>query len=317
MKKNSASCGICAAVILSVILSAGSGRFLFAAEKVPDTSATQVQNSDKNTGSYGPVDPQNTEKLLYTLNETLQENRKIRQSMRDLQTAFEKVTIEKSDIADQMRKVEQMAIQRNREIGKKSEDLSVQLSGSKQEIEKLQAENKGAAGKNLELETKLEALDAENTKLQGLLKTAILDSERDQIVERMKQNDQAVQEAIHQVSSLDGENIALKGQLIQSYFDLGNMLYDLGRFEEAAVQYLNVLAWDPNHAWAHHNLAVIYDYHLHKVHTAMVHYRAYMHLKLASEDAAEARMRLWDLEQLVKVEPEQPLKEDFKKYQKI
>ena len=316
MKINSIHRGFFVVVVLNALLVIGPCQ-LFAAEKKAVSPTPEASSSEKPPGLSGPVDAQNTEKLLYTLNETLQENRKIRQSMRDLQEAFEKVTLEKSDLMAQVRSVENLAIQRNKELGQKSEDLGAQLDSSKQEIVKLQEENKGSVEKKMELEKKLEAINAENAKLQEVLKGAVLIPERDRIVERMKKNDKAVQEAVAQVSSMDGENVALKEQLIQSYFDLGNMLYDLGRYEDAAVQYLNVLGWNSNHAWAHHNLAIIYDYHLHKLQKAIVHYRAYMHLKLASEDAGEVRMRLWDLEQLSKIEPDEPLKEDFKKYLKV
>ena len=302
-------------IVLALFLALGTGPLpVFAAGKTEDKPAgkptPQVNVPDLPDG-------QNTEKLLYTLNETLQENRRIRQSMRDLQSAFEKVTLEKSDIVDQMKKVEQLAIQRNQEIGRKSEDLGAQLDNSKKEIEKLQVENKASVENKLELEQKLEAISTENTKMQGLLKSAILTPERDQILQRMKDNDKSVQEAVAQASSLDGENITLKEQLVQSYFELGNMLYDLGRYEDAAVQYLNVLEWDPNYAWAHHNLAVIYDFRLHKIPEAAAHYRKYLHLKSPNEEAEEARMRLWDLTQLSKVTPPWPLKEDFEKYQKM
>lgn len=262
-------------------------------------------------------DGQNTEKLLYTLNETLQENRRIRQSMRDLQSAFEKVTLEKSDIAEQIKKVEQLAIQRNSEIGRKNDDLNAQLESTKKEMEKLQAAGSASVGQKQEMEKKLGEISAENARMQELLKNAILTPERDRIVEQMRLNDEAVQKTVLQISSMDGENIALKQRLIQSYFDLGNLFYDLGRYEDAVSQYLHVLEWDPYHAWAHHNLAVIYDFHLSQMPLAREHYQKYLKLKLPGEEAEEARMRLWDLTQLTKVTPDQPLKQDFDKYQKM
>lgn len=283
---------------------------LFSAEKSEEPLAATMPSAVLPEG-------QNVEKLLYTLNETLQENRKIRQSMRDLQDAFEKVTLEKSDVSGQMRKVEQMAIQRSKETGQRIDALSAQLDASKKEIENLQAGNKSSVEQKMEVERKLETISAENAKMQELLKSAILVPERDQIVERMKKNEVAVRRAISEVSSMDGENVALKKQLVQSYFDLGNIFYDLGRYEDAAVQYLHVLEWDPYHAWSHHNLAVIYDYHLHNIPQAIKHYQEYMLLKLPSEEAAEARIRLWDMQQLTKVSPTQPLKQDFDKYQKM
>ena len=319
MKKNIARMGGLAVVASSLIL--GAGPFtLCAAEKVAEKpegkSATAASLPEKNI-TAASSNGQNVEKLLYTLNETLQENRKIRQSMRDLQEAFEKTTFEKSDLVNQIQKVEKLAIQRSRETGQRIDELSTQLESSKKEMEKLQAGNDASVKQKLEVEKKLEVINAENARMQELLKSSILTPERDQIVERMKKNEEAVRDAVGQVSSMDGENVALKERLIQSYFDLGNMFYDLGRYEDAAVQYLHVLEWDPYHAWSHHNLAVIYDYHFHKNSQAMEHYTKYLQVKLPSEEAEEVRMRLWDLTQLSKVTPVQPLKQDFDKYQKM
>lgn len=316
MRKNVAHIGIFVTAALGLTLGTGSLK-LDAAEKDVGKVGSQLPVAEKSVEAAATSDAQNVEKLLYTLNETLQENRKIREGMRGLQDAFEKTTLEKSDLMNRMQKVEKMAIQRSKDDDQRIGDLSAQLNNSKKEIEKLQAEHKTSVDQKLEVEKKLATIGAENTKMRELLKNSILTAERDQLVERIKKNDEAVQNAVAQISSMDGANIALKAQLIQSYFDLGNMFYDLGRFRDAVVQYLHVLEWDPYHAWSHHNLAVIYDYHLHKLDRAMEHYRKYLQLRLSSEEAREARMRLWDLQQLSKVMPDQPLKQDFDKFQRM
>ena len=320
MRQNSASRGILAVVVLGFFLATGS-LTLFAADKKTgkssEKSAQQTPGPDKKVETSAVPEGPNVEKLIYTLNETLQENRKIREGMRGLQEAFEKTTLEKSDLVSQMQKVEKMVIQRNQDAAQRIDELSAQLESSKKEMDKLQSDNKASVEQKLEVEKKLEAIGAENAKMQALLKGSILTTERDQITERMKMNEEAVRDAVKQISSLNGENISLKAQLVQSYFNLGNMFYDLGRYEDAAVQYLHVLEWDPYHAWSHHNLAVIYDFHLHRIPEATDHYKKYLHLKLPSEEAEEARMRLWDLTQLAKVMPGQPLKQDFDKYQKM
>ena len=214
-------------------------------EESAEMADASVPLSEKRIQADEITDGKDIEKLLYTLNETLEENRKIRQSMRDLQQAFEKVTLEKSDLMGQVQKVQQLAIQRNRDTSLQVEDLNAQLNSSKKEMEKLQNQNKTSVEQKLETEKKLEAVNAENKKMQELLKLAVLAPERDLIVEQMNQNDAAVNEAVAQISSLDSENAALREPVIQSYFDLGNMYYDLGRYEDAAVQYLNVLNWNP------------------------------------------------------------------------
>lgn len=285
-------------------------------EKSTRKNVTQIPETAPKENLAG-TSGQNVEKLLSTLNETLQENRRIRESMRDLQSSFEKATMEKIDAAERVKKAEQLVIQRNMEAGRQISELSAQLENTKKEMKKIKAGSGVSTEQKTEMEKKLEGIKSENLKLQELLKSSILTAERDQILEQMKKNDEAVQNAVAQVSSVDQENIALKTQLVQSYFDLGNLFYDLGRYEDAEIQYRHVLKWDPYHTWSHHNLAIIYDFHLHKIAEAIAHYQKYLLLKLPSEEAEKARMRLWDLTQLTKVTPRSPLKKEFDEHQKI
>ncbi|HPS37553.1 MAG TPA: hypothetical protein PLL75_07510, partial [Candidatus Omnitrophota bacterium] len=121
-------------LILMLLLGASA---LVAAEKTVkgavEKPAAVVPAAGKESVSPASAEGQNLEKLLFTLNETLEENRKIRQNMRDLQAAFEKVTVEKSDLTNQMRKVEQFTIQRTRDSNKAIEDLKGQLETSQKE----------------------------------------------------------------------------------------------------------------------------------------------------------------------------------------
>ncbi|HOW59042.1 MAG TPA: tetratricopeptide repeat protein [Candidatus Omnitrophota bacterium] len=301
---------------------------VFSAMGVADQclAADKTKTKDKNKELLDVAAPeetakssggQNVEQLINTLNQTLEENRRIRQSMRDLQASFEKMTLEKSDLLNKVRKVEQQSAQRIKDSGAQIDELNTELENSRKAIAQLQTLNKDSLQKKAELEKQMEATLSEKTKLQELLKGAILETERDQIQKRILENDAAVEKTMANVSQINRENVALKEQLLQSYFDLGNLFYDLGRFQEAMAQYQHVLEWDPNHAWAHHNLAIIYDYHLRKIKEATVHYNAYMHLKKPSEEARETRLRLWDLEHLSAVTPDRPLQEEFEKNLKI
>ncbi|MBU3934287.1 MAG: tetratricopeptide repeat protein, partial [Candidatus Omnitrophica bacterium] len=59
------------------------------------------------------------------------------------------------------------------------------------------------------------------------------------------------------------------------------------RYDEAAVEYAEVLKINPNDADAHYNLALIYDDHLNEKRKAIQHYREYLELKPAAEDASQ------------------------------
>ncbi|HNX68598.1 MAG TPA: tetratricopeptide repeat protein [Candidatus Omnitrophota bacterium] len=304
-------------LILMLLLGASA---LVAAEKTVkgavEKPAAVVPAAGKESVSPASAEGQNLEKLLFTLNETLEENRKIRQNMRDLQAAFEKVTVEKSDLTNQMRKVEQFTIQRTRDSNKAIEDLKGQLETSQKEIQKFQTESEQAAENRKKAEAELAKLNEQNTKLQELLKGAILESERAEILGRMKKNDEQVQKAVTLLSGMDVENVELRDQLVRSYFELGNICYDLGRYDEAILQFQRALRWNPNHAWAHHNLAIVYDYHINDSKKARDEYQAYLNLKPAGEEAGKVRVRLWELKQLVRIEPDRPIREDFDMMQK-
>lgn len=255
---------------------------------------------------------QNIEKLLYTLNETLEENRKIRQSMRDLQSAFEKVAIEKSDLEVRMKRVENQAEQRVKAAGAQVGELKKEVDASKTEIDRLLSEQKSASAVKRDVEDRLHAADQENAHLKDVLKGAVLQAERDQVMERIRKNNEEVDNAVLIVAGTQAENRELREQLVRSYFDLGNTFYGLGRYEEAVAQYRNVLLWNPNHAEANHNLGIIYDYHFKKLHEARYFYQNYLNLKSPGEAANEVRIRLFELNQLAKLEPVYPLKKDFK-----
>lgn len=294
-------------VFLLLILSLGIFSYpCTAKEKSSKTPATSTIS--EGTAQGGP----DVEKLMYTLSETLAENRRIRESMKELQTAFEKVTLEKSDLLAQIRKTQQLVVIKTKEAGEREKTLRSEFDSAKKQIDSLQTENKEAILQRKVTEEKLKDLNEKKKQLQEDLKGAILDKERDQLQERIVQNDAVVARTLSSVADLNRENGALREQLIGSYFDLGNLFYDLGRYEEALAQYKRVLEWNPDHAWAHHNLAVIYDYHQYQIAEAMAHYQAYLNLKLASEEAREVRTRMWDLKYFSELEPDPPLKKDFK-----
>ena len=107
----------------------------------------KVSESEKGSDAGKPAAGQNVEKLMSTLNETLEENHRIRQSMRDLQAAFEKVTLEKGDLVAEIQKSQRATIQRDRSDGRRIDDLSARLENSQKAIEALQRINKSTVEK--------------------------------------------------------------------------------------------------------------------------------------------------------------------------
>ena len=61
------------------------------------------------------------------------------------------------------------------------------------------------------------------------------------------------------------------------FFDLGNVLDETGRLDEAVEAYRSAIAIAPNYADAHYNLALAYE-RLRKPRKALAHWRAYVRM---------------------------------------
>ena len=280
-------------------------------------SAFAAKEQAKEPAAVAPAtDGQNVEKILYTLNETLKENRRVRQNMRDLQDSFEKLTAEKNDLTQQLQQAQGGVSNKEHEISSKAEELKAELDAARKEISRLEGGGLESAVKHQEAEAKNQELKETNEKLKGLLNQSVLEPERSRVLDVAKKNEESVKNAVGMVAGVNSENLSLKDQLVGACFDLGNVYYDLGRYEDAIIQYKKAIHLNPKLAWAYHNLAIVYDYHLSKHDEARTYYQQYLNLKPPSEEAQKIRMRLWDLNQLSRVEPEAPLKKDFDELQK-
>lgn len=274
------------------------------------TLAADEKDSKAEASVPATPEGQNVEKILYTLNETLKENRRVRQNMRDLQDSYEKLKTERDNLALRAQSGGGYAQDPNAAV------LKNQLEASRKEVSQLETGNLESAIKQQEIAAKNQELTETNEKLKGLLNQSVLEPERSRILDVAKKNEESVKNSVNMVAGVNSENLSLKDQLVGTYFDLGNIYYDLGRYEDAIAQYKNALNLNPKLAWAYHNLAIIYDYHLADQVEARKYYQYYLNLKPPSEEARKIRMRLWDLNQLSRIGPDEPLKKDFEELQK-
>jgi len=260
---------------------------------------------------------QSVDKLLLTLNESLKENRKMRQEMQDLRASSEKLMTERNDIAKQAQQIVQQAVsQKDREMDRKMADMNGQVEAARKEVEALKKANGEATAGREELEKKLEEMNKANEEMKKLLAAPLAGPAQKTDMNLAKKNEEGIARAIGLVSGLNVENVELKERLVGAHFDLGNIYYDLGRYQEAIAQYELALRLNPLLVWAHHNLAIIYDYRMGDMKRAKYHYQQYMNLKPATENGEEVKMRLWEVEQLCRLEPDEPLKKDFQETQK-
>ncbi len=253
------------------------------------------------------------EALFNTLNETLEENRKIRATMKEVQQALQKKTIENEDLKTELRKLEALALERNRELGLKVADLDKQIQASKDAAAAFDAEKAEFRTEKKKILEETRQSQTENSRLRKMLANSVLEEEKETIVQMARENGAVAERAQSRVTQLNTENQTFRANLAAAYYEMGNLYFKIKSYPEAVAAYKKVLEYDPANSWAYHNLAVIEDYYLNDRNAAYEHYQLYLNYKPVEEEAAEVRRRVLDLNLLQKVNPGTPLEKDFDK----
>jgi len=273
-----------------------------------------AQNSPAQTVMKREAAKNDSEETLFnTLNETLEENRKVRVAMKDMQQALQQKTIESEDLKSELRKLEGLALERNRELGTKVKELDNQIKETAGTATKFEIEKDEFIKEKVRIKKESQINQLENAKLRKMLSNTVLKDEQDELLKTARENSEMAHRAQEQVIKLNTENQVFKNDLATAYYQSGNILFSVKRYGEAVEAYLKVISYDPANSWAYHNLAVIEDYYLNQPKLAYEHYQLYLNYKPASEGAQEVRRRVLDLNMLQKVEPTTPLKRDFDK----
>lgn len=254
------------------------------------------------------------ESLFATLNETLEENRKIRTSLKEVQQTLQGKIVENQDLKKEMGKLESLALERNRELTGETKDLKQQIKDSEAAMQKFETEKRLFYKEKERIEKESIQIKDENEKLRKTLATSVLEEEKEAILKAVKENGMAAQKAEARIAQVNIENQIQKNELIAAQYQMGNVLFQMKRYPEAVAAYKKVIERDPTNAWAYHNMAVIEDYYLNDSKSAYIHYQRYLDYKALDEEAGEVRRRVLDLNFLSKLAPETPLKNDFEKF---
>jgi tetratricopeptide (TPR) repeat protein len=277
-------------------------------------SAAQTEPKVRQINPGSANKGENEETLFNTLNEALEENRKVRIAMKELQQALQQKTIESEDLKSELRKLESLALERNRELGQKVKDLDAQIKTTNETAAKFELEKDEFTRDKKRIKDEMRASQMENSKLRKMLANSVLQDEEDAILQTARENSEVAKKAQERVIQLNTENQTFKNDIATVYYQMGNVLFQVKRYPEAAEAYKKVIAYDPSNSWSYHNLAVIEDYYLNDPTAAYEHYQLYLNYKPADEDAQEVRRRILDLNMLDKIAPMTPLKKDFDKF---
>ncbi len=259
----------------------------------------------------GVAQDQQMEELLETMNDALLENRKLRENMETVQEAFERMTVENNVLKSRVRTLEK-TIEENELAQKRlaAEDEKQQVL-----MQQLQEEKETLYQTVIEKEQQIETERDRLTDLKEILDRAILEEERAEYENLIRDASKKADELLGIIANLEEQKRVMNDELVEAYFILGNSFYEVKNYEGAVKQYKKVLDWNPSHGWAHHNLAIIFDYYLHDHVQARYHYERYLDVKPVDEEALKIRERVMALGLMKKLVPTDPLRIDYNEYQ--
>ncbi len=259
-------------------------------------------------------EPAKIDAILATLNQTLDENKKLKTQVESLEESTREMGLEGTLLRGQLRNIQSEAESLKSQEKTKIQELEADLKETQNKLEELRSETETSVAERKMAVKQAARVHAKNVKLERLLKTAILESERDEYIYLLKSYEGTANRSILELQKTKSENEALKANLASSYYNVGNMLYRSGDYKRALAQYKKAIELNPNDAWSHYNTALIYDYHLNDRARSLVHYKKYLNLRPVSEEAERIRERILDIELKKRVVPKRILKGDFNRY---
>lgn len=261
--------------------------------------------------STKPAGEQDVEVLLKTMNEVLEENRKIREQMTSNEDALQKMARENDLLRSQVRRMKREQEEsggrdkaRAEELEKSTKELDARLSD-------LSAENQKLTEIKAYHEQRIPELEAETVKLKKLLDQSILEQERVEYLGLIENAQQMADRSFDELKTTKNKMETLNKDFGEAYYKLGNMLFDMKDFENAVISYRKALEADPSDPWVHHNLGIIYDYYIHDDKQAIYHYRQYLQYQQVGDEVNKIRERVLDMELKKNMIPDEPLKKDF------
>lgn len=261
-----------------------------------------------------PPEDENVQKVMATLDETLKENRDLRGEVEKNIQEVENVKAQNTLLANQIRELQAQIEALKKESGAKDAELRKREEDLKNQLDLLEKERQASDRVKVEAGEQVKAFEEENARLQTFLDESVLKGEKKNLRKVVKEASKTNKRAVKALSKSESARMDMKNELAEQYYTIGNMYFDKQQYRKAASNYRKALKMNPNDSWAHHNVAVIYDYYFHKSKKAIYHYKKYLRLKPLEEEAWDVRERVLELDTLRYMVPARPVKEDFNKY---
>ncbi len=254
------------------------------------------------------------ETVLNTLNETLNENRALKQKLEAAQKEMKTIMAEGNTLKGQLRTYERDKKRGDERQTAMLDQTTSELAKRNQEMNNLKAQMDVIQKELAELQKKNEEAQQEKNRLQEILKKSVIEGEREEYLKLISEAEKSNESALGKVMASDREKEILKTSLADSEFKLGNEAFRRRDFEAAVVHYMKTLENRPSDAYANHNLGIIFDYYLLDKDRAIHYYRNYLDLKPVTEEANEIRERILELRLGKALIPPKPLETDYYRY---
>jgi tetratricopeptide (TPR) repeat protein len=254
------------------------------------------------------------ETVLNTLNDTLEENRKLKKQLTDTQEEIKKVGAESNAMRGQLRVFEK---DRERKTGKQEEEVSKlaeQLKQSQSEVGALNGKLKAIEEKLEETAKEKAALAGETEKMQAMLKGSVMQEESEELRKLLSEVQKSSNDLLKKTMETDRDKERLRQEASTLNFQMGNVAFRNRDFETALVYYQKTLQLNPADSNAHHNLGIIFDYYIPDPDRAIHHYRCFLNLAPVDDAANQIRERVLELRLRKSIIPAEPLQGDHYKY---
>lgn len=294
-------------LLLAFLFSAAGSHPLFPAEKQAGEAS---YGEDPVSAATGRI-----ERMVSTLNEALEENKRLRDEARGYKVAVEDTKTQNNLLMSQIRLLQAQAEEAKRENEKQIAEIRKQIDEAQKEKAKAEEEKRIIEEARAEAERKKEKSEAKNLELKNLLDRSALKGEEAPYRALLKDAARSQKKFVNDFSQMTRENIKLKKELSEKYYSLGNFLFESAQYKRAVREYEKAIRNNPRDSWAHHNLGVIFDFYLNKPKRAVYHYRKYLNLKPIEEEGRGIRERILELELGKVMVPKAPLLSEFNHYQ--
>ena len=279
----------------------------------PKASATppaaKISMASIQAAGPGKVDMQAPIEMV---NDTLEENRKLKKDIASVQGGFERMAIENNLLKSKARTLERRLDQKDEE---KKGTLSI-VKMKQDEIGTMKQQSDEIQKKYLAERDKVKKAQEQISQLEEKIKSAILESERDEYRAKIQMLKGQADGAVREVSRVAASQTGLQAELGQTYFRLANQLFEERKFGESAEFYEKALHYNPRLSYAHYNLGVVYDFYLNDNQKAIAHYRSFLSLEPEDDSSGKVKERMVSLELIKNLVPDMPLRLDFNELHK-